>query len=42
MKCLAEVLHQTPGQIGKMLHTLEEMMKGAEPDDSADYWEERE
>lgn len=25
-----------------MLHTLEEMTKGAEPDETADYWEERE
>jgi hypothetical protein len=35
------VLDKTPKQIEQMLKTLAEMKIGAEPDESADYWEER-
>lgn len=35
------VLDKTPKQIDQMLKTLQEMKIGAEPDESADYWEER-
>ena len=36
-----DVLDKTPKQIDQMLKTLQEMKIGAEPDESADYWEER-
>jgi chromosome segregation ATPase len=35
------VIEKTPKQIEMMLKTLNEMQIGAEPDESADYWEER-
>lgn len=35
------VLDKTPKQIDMMLKTLQEMKIGSEPDESADYWEER-
>ena len=35
------VLDKTPKQIDQMLKTLQEMKIGSEPDESADYWEER-
>ena len=35
------VLDKTPKQIDQMLKKLQEMKIGAEPDESADYWEER-
>lgn len=35
------MLDKTPKQIDMMLKTLAEMKIGAEPDESADYWEER-
>lgn len=35
------VLADTPKKIDMMLKTLVEMKIGAEPDESADYWEER-
>lgn len=35
------VLDKTPKQIDMMLKTLAEMKIGSEPDESADYWEER-
>lgn len=37
----AGVLDKTPKQIDMMLRTLQEMKIGSEPDESADYWEER-
>lgn len=37
----AGVLDKTPKQIDMMLSTLQEMKNGSEPDDTADYWEER-
>lgn len=41
LKSMKETLDTVPSLIGKMLYTLDEMKKGSEPDDSADYWEER-
>lgn len=41
LKSMKETLDAVPSLIGKMLYTLDEMKKGSEPDDSADYWEER-
>ena len=38
---MQKVLDQTPKQIDSMLKALQEMKTGAEPDESADYWEER-
>lgn len=35
------VLDKVPKQIDMMLKTLSEMKIGSEPDESADYWEER-
>lgn len=36
------VLEDLPQKIKDMLKTLKEMKIGSEPDDTADYWEERE
>jgi len=36
-----ELSDKLPSQIEMMLETLKEMKTGSEPDDSADYWEER-
>ena len=36
-----DLSEKLPSQIEMMLETLKEMKIGAEPDDSADYWEER-
>lgn len=41
LRSMKETLDTVPSLIGKMLYTLDEMKKGSEPDDSADYWEER-
>jgi hypothetical protein len=38
---LKEVLGDLPPKIQSMLKTLEEMKNGSTPDDTADYWEER-
>jgi len=38
---LRSILAELPNQIEKMLKTNQEMKTGAEPDDTADYWEER-
>lgn len=35
------MLDKTPKQIDMMMKTLSEMKIGSEPDESADYWEER-
>ena len=36
-----ELSEKLPPQIEMMLETLKEMKIGSEPDDSADYWDER-
>lgn len=41
LRSMKEALDTVPSLLGKMLYTLDEMKKGSEPDDSADYWEER-
>ena len=41
MDSLQGVLDKTPKQIEQLLKTLGEMKIGSEPDESADYWEER-
>ena len=39
---LRDVLKKLPERINQLLNTLNEMKLGAGPDESADYWEERE
>ena len=41
MRNFKAVLDAVPAQIDNMLQTLSEMKNGSEPDESADYWEER-
>jgi hypothetical protein len=41
LKDLAEVTIEVPVRIDKMLKTLQEMKNGASPDETADYWEDR-
>jgi len=37
-----KVLHdKLPGEMDNMMKTLVEMKNGSEPNDTADYWEER-
>ena len=37
-----KVLHdKLPGEMDNMMKTLQEMKNGSEPNDTADYWEER-
>ena len=38
---LKEIPSTLPGQIQKLLETLREIKVGSTPDESADYWEER-
>jgi len=41
IQSLRDVLADLPPKIESMLKTLKEMKNGSTPDDSADYWEER-
>ena len=41
MRSFKALLDAVPAQIDNMLQTLQEMKNGSEPDESADYWEER-
>lgn len=41
MRNFRGLLDGVPSQIEAMLRTLQEMKNGSEPDESADYWEER-
>ena len=41
MKNFKGLLDTVPAQIDNMMQTLQEMKNGSEPDESADYWEER-
>lgn len=41
MRNFKALLDSVPAQIETMLQTLQEMKNGSEPDESADYWEER-
>jgi len=41
MRNFKALLDAVPSQIDGMLETLQEMKNGSEPDDTADYWEER-
>lgn len=41
MRNFKGLLDTVPAQIENMLRTLEEMKNGSEPDESADYWEEK-
>lgn len=41
LKSMKEVLDSVPSHIGKLLYSCDEMLKDSEPDNTADYWEEK-
>ena len=41
MECFKNLHDKMPGDIENMMKTLQEMKNGSEPNDTADYWEEK-